>query len=84
MADKTKVATLVMLALLLTSCATGQELRGSWTLTIGRDGTCRTIEHQAETDQLSTSTQWRGEGCSAEDAVEQSVETVLDLGVPNG
>jgi hypothetical protein len=84
MADKTKVATLVMLALLLTSCATGQELRGTWTLTIGRDGTCRTIEHQAESDQLSTSTRWRGEGCGAEDAVEQSVETVLDLGVPNG
>ncbi len=79
MAHKTKPVTVALLALLLSSCATGNELKGTWMLTVVRHGTCRVIEHQASTDQLSTSTVWRGDGCGAEDAVEQPVVTELVL-----
>lgn len=75
---KHRVATVVLLALLLSSCATGNELKGTWTLMVGRDGTCRTIEHQANTDRLSTSTRWRGKHCKA-DVSRDSTTTVLDL-----
>lgn len=83
MADKTKLAAVIPLALLLASCATGNELKGTWTLTVGRDGTCRSIEHQASTDQLSTSTRWRGEGCVAAEPIDQDDAATLELEVPH-
>lgn len=52
------------LALALTGCATGNELHGSWFLLIARDGTCRQAVHQADTEQLTTKTTWRGEKCA--------------------
>ena len=82
MSEKTTLATVVLLALLLCSCATGHELKGTWTLLIGRDGTCRTIEHQAETDQLITSTRWRGEGCGADQSRDQGEVTTVLVEVP--
>lgn len=57
------LAAACLCATLLTGCATGNELRGAWLLTIGRSGTCRVVEHRASTDQLQTRTTWRGEGC---------------------
>lgn len=51
------------IALALTGCATGKELKGSWFLVIARDGECRQIVHEAKTDQLDTKTTWRGEKC---------------------
>ena len=84
MSDKAKSATVALLALLLSSCATGNELKGTWMLTIGRDGTCRVIEHQASTDQLSTSTVWRGDGCGADESLDQGEVTTVLVEVPNG
>ena len=59
-----------LLALALTGCATGKELNGSWFLLFARDGTCRQVVHQADTDQLSTKTTWRGEKCPPAPVVE--------------
>jgi hypothetical protein len=53
----------VALVLTLSGCATGEELKGSWLLTVGRDKECRVVMHRAKTDQLETSTVWRGERC---------------------
>lgn len=67
-----------MLLVMLTGCAHGRELNGSWMLTFGRFGTCRVVEHRANTDQLESRTTWRGEGCAhvegqrAGDAIEVS------------
>lgn len=57
------LAVVALCATLLTGCATGSELRGTWMLTVGRSGTCRVVGHRASTDQLQSSTTWRGEGC---------------------
>ena len=60
---------LAMIAVALSGCATGRELNGTWMVTMGRFGTCRIVEHRAQTDQLDTRTVWRGEGCAAVEAV---------------
>ena len=59
----TRATLLAALALALSGCATGKELKGSWFLVIARDGTCRQIVHEASTGQLQTKTTWRGEKC---------------------
>jgi hypothetical protein len=84
MADnrKAKSTTTGMLVLALTGCATGKELHGTWMLTVGRSGTCRVIEHQANTDQLSTSTRWRGEGCGTDESHDQGEVTTVLMEVP--
>lgn len=66
-----RLALVCVLATMMTGCATGRELNGTWMVTMGRFGTCRIVEHRAQTDQLDTRTVWRGEGCAA-------VETVRD------
>ena len=79
MADnrKTKFLAIGMLMLVLTGCATGKELHGTWMLTVGRNGACRVIEHQANTDQLSTSTVWHGEGCGSSDSLDEGSASTL-------
>ncbi|MFD0726990.1 carbon storage regulator [Lysobacter brunescens] len=62
------LAAVGLMVSLLSGCATGRELNGAWSLTMGRYGTCRVIEHRAKTDQLDTHTTWRGEGCATVDA----------------
>lgn len=57
------------LTLALSGCATGRELNGTWMVTLGRFGTCRIVEHRAQSEQLDTRTVWRGEGCAAVEAV---------------
>lgn len=66
-----------LLAVLSAGCATGDELRGDWSLTVGRAGTCRVIAHQAKTDQLQTRTIWRGEGCIARGLEAADTEATL-------
>jgi hypothetical protein len=65
-----KLLTACLLAIVLCGCATGRELNGTWMVTMGRFGTCRIVEHRAQTDQLDTRTVWRGEGCAAVEAVQ--------------
>lgn len=77
--EKTKIAILLMLALTLSGCATGKELHGTWMLTVGRNGACRVIEHQANTDQLTTSTVWHGEGCRSDGSLDQGSTTLVDM-----
>ena len=74
---KTKFLAIGMLMLVLNGCATGNELHGKWVLTVGRSGTCRVIEHQANTNQLTTSTVWRGEGCGSSDSLDQGSTSPL-------
>jgi len=67
-------ALLIVLALALSGCATGNELKGSWFLLIARDGTCRQIVHEAKTDQLETKTTWRGEKCGPATAADAGAD----------
>lgn len=73
---------LCALAIAISGCATGNELRGAWMLTVGRAGPCRVVEHRSTTDQLNTRTVWRGEGCSqgTDELIEPTV-TTLETGV---
>ncbi|MEQ1511641.1 MAG: hypothetical protein ABL934_03065 [Lysobacteraceae bacterium] len=70
---------LCALAIAISGCATGNELRGAWMLTVGRAGPCRVVEHRSTTDQLNTRTVWRGEGCNrqADDSIQ-----VTELATP--
>lgn len=52
-----------LLCVALAGCATGDELRSAWALTVGRAGECRIVEHRASSERLETRTTWRGKRC---------------------
>lgn len=74
-----RFAAIGMLLVMLTGCAHGRELNGSWMLTVGRFGTCRIVEHRADTDQLQTRTVWRGEGCAAVQGEAEGERAALEV-----
>ena len=77
------VLTAGLLSVLLSGCATGNELHGAWLLTVGRAGPCRVVEHRSSTDQLNTRTVWRGEGCNrqADDTLQPTATATPSMAV---